>query len=49
MFNSSQLGDIMETSCRQCNARYRVTDEQLKIAAKSNAVSAALYSMHFHP
>ena len=32
MFNSSQLGDIMETSCRQCNARYRVTDEQLKIA-----------------
>ena len=32
MFNSSQLGDIMETSCQQCNARYRITDEQLKIA-----------------
>ncbi len=32
MFSSSQLGDIMETSCRQCNARYRITDDQLKIA-----------------
>lgn len=32
MFKSSQLGDIMETSCRQCNARYRITDDQLKIA-----------------
>lgn len=32
MFRSSQLGDIMETSCKQCNARYRITDDQLKIA-----------------
>lgn len=32
MFKSSQLGDVMETSCRQCNARYRITDDQLKIA-----------------
>ena len=32
MFKSAQLGDIMETSCSQCNARYRITDEQLKIA-----------------
>jgi predicted Zn finger-like uncharacterized protein len=32
MFKSSPLGDIMETSCLQCNARYRITDDQLKIA-----------------
>jgi predicted Zn finger-like uncharacterized protein len=32
MFKSSQLGDIMETSCQKCNARYYITDEQLKIA-----------------
>lgn len=32
MSNSSQLGYIMETRCRHCNARYRVTDDQLKIA-----------------
>jgi len=32
MFKSAQLGEIMETSCFQCNARYRITDEQLKIA-----------------
>jgi predicted Zn finger-like uncharacterized protein len=32
MFKSSQLDDIMETSCSQCNARYRITDDQLKIA-----------------
>ncbi|MFQ3187876.1 MAG: putative Zn finger-like uncharacterized protein [Gammaproteobacteria bacterium] len=32
MFKSAQLDDIIETSCSQCNARYRITDEQLKIA-----------------
>jgi predicted Zn finger-like uncharacterized protein len=32
MFKSSQFDDIMETSCSQCGARYRVTDEQLKVA-----------------
>jgi predicted Zn finger-like uncharacterized protein len=32
MFKRSQLGDIMETSCQNCNARYHITDEQLKIA-----------------
>jgi len=32
MFKRSQLGDIMETSCQNCNARYYITDEQLKIA-----------------
>ena len=32
MFKSAQLGEIMETSCFQCEARYRITDEQLKLA-----------------
>ncbi|MFT5657681.1 MAG: putative Zn finger-like uncharacterized protein [Gammaproteobacteria bacterium] len=32
MSRSAQLGEIMETSCRQCGARFRITDEQLKIA-----------------
>jgi predicted Zn finger-like uncharacterized protein len=32
MFKSSPLGDIMETSCQRCNARYHITDQQLNIA-----------------
>jgi predicted Zn finger-like uncharacterized protein len=32
MFESSQFDEFMETSCSQCGARYRVTDEQLKIS-----------------
>jgi predicted Zn finger-like uncharacterized protein len=32
MFKSAQFGDIMETSCQRCNARYHITDEQLNMA-----------------
>lgn len=32
MFKSAQLGEIMETCCVQCSARFRITDAQLKIA-----------------
>jgi predicted Zn finger-like uncharacterized protein len=32
MFKSAQLDDTIETSCSYCNARYRITDDQLKIA-----------------
>ncbi|MFT5599057.1 MAG: putative Zn finger-like uncharacterized protein [Urechidicola sp.] len=55
MFNSSQLGDTMETSCSQCNARYRITDDQLKIAVgkvrcgECGGVFNALSSLKTYP
>ena len=32
MFSSTQLGKVMETSCDQCNSRFRLTEEQLREA-----------------
>ncbi len=32
MFNSTQLGDVMETTCNQCKSRFRITEKQLKQA-----------------
>jgi predicted Zn finger-like uncharacterized protein len=55
MFKSSQLVDIMETSCQQCDTRYRITGEQLKIAVgnvkcgECGAVFNALTSLKAYP
>ncbi|MCP4390467.1 MAG: hypothetical protein GY802_19385, partial [Gammaproteobacteria bacterium] len=32
MYKSTHLGKIMETTCNQCNSRYRLTEKQLKQA-----------------
>jgi predicted Zn finger-like uncharacterized protein len=32
MFSSTHLGDLMETSCDQCNSRFRLTEAQLRQA-----------------
>ncbi len=32
MFSSTQLGDVMETTCNQCKSRFRITEQQLKQA-----------------
>ena len=32
MFSSTQLGDVMETTCTECESRFRLTEEQLKQA-----------------
>jgi len=32
MFSSTHLGDVMETSCNQCNSRFRLTEKQLQQA-----------------
>jgi predicted Zn finger-like uncharacterized protein len=32
MFSSTHLGDVMETSCDQCNSRFRLTETQLREA-----------------
>lgn len=32
MFKRTQLGDVMETTCNQCNSRFRITERQLKQA-----------------
>ena len=32
MTSKIQLGDVMETSCPHCGARYRISDNQLQVA-----------------
>ncbi len=32
MYKSTQLGDIMETTCTQCQSRFRLTEKQIKQA-----------------
>ena len=32
MHKNPQLGEVMETCCDQCHSRFRVTEQQLKIA-----------------
>ena len=32
MYKSTQLGDVMETTCSQCQSRFRLTEKQLKQA-----------------
>ena len=32
MYKSTHLGDVMETTCNQCNSRFRLTEKQLKQA-----------------
>ncbi|MDB4583307.1 zinc-ribbon domain-containing protein [Draconibacterium sp.] len=32
MFSSTHLGDVMETTCDQCNSRFRLTEDQLRQA-----------------
>ncbi len=32
MYKSTHLGDVMETTCNQCNSRFRLTEKQLRQA-----------------